>query len=89
MDAVDQKVMGAGQGRRRALKMPWYVGSLINLPQLNEELIYKGGVRIKEALLFMHSKHLIHMDVKPANVLVDTNGLWPVLVRFRGLNTGE
>ena len=76
VDASDQMVLGVGQGTRKALKMSWYVGSLVNLPQLSEGLIYTGGMRMKAALLFMHSKGLVHMDVKLTNILVDHEGAW-------------
>ncbi len=43
--------------------------------------------KIAEALGFAHSKHIVHRDVKPANILVDRQG-HPYLVDF-GLATRE
>lgn len=63
-------------GKRQAIKMPWYVGSLSSLPQLTEALIAIGGRRISQALDYMHSKSLVHMDVKTSNILMDHNGDW-------------
>uniref|UniRef100_A0A7S0RS10 Protein kinase domain-containing protein n=1 Tax=Chlamydomonas leiostraca TaxID=1034604 RepID=A0A7S0RS10_9CHLO len=68
--------LGTGVGQRTALKMGWYVGSLLVLPQLNEALIAAGGRRMCTALSYMHAKNLVHMDVKPANILMDSAGLW-------------
>lgn len=44
--------------------MPWFAGSLASLPQLSTSLIAQGVQRMEEALVYMHDRGLVHMDVK-------------------------
>lgn len=38
--------------------------------QMNEELIVKYATDITQGLLFCHKNDLVHMDLKPGNILV-------------------
>ncbi|KAJ3092847.1 hypothetical protein HK102_001672 [Quaeritorhiza haematococci] len=59
-----------------ALKMPHYVSSLADRPQFPEDLLQSGFHRILKALKGLHAVNLVHMDVKPRNVLVDYKLGW-------------
>jgi Ser/Thr protein kinase RdoA (MazF antagonist) len=74
--ASDQATLGVGQGQRTALKMAVHAADLASLPRLSDDAIASGGARMYNALDFMHSKKLVHMDVKPGNILVDASGQW-------------
>lgn len=63
-------------GSMSAIKMPHFPATTNTLPQLSEPLIYRGGMRIKLALEYMHGRQLVHADVKLSNIVVDQKGLW-------------
>lgn len=45
------------------------------------DLIFVLGVQLAEALAYAHARGLLHLDVKPANILVASNGT-PLLLDF-------
>jgi serine/threonine protein kinase len=62
---------------------PYLVMSLVEGPTLAEELRYGAlpsdrvaeiGIALADGLSYVHSQGLIHRDVKPANVLISTDG---------------
>ncbi len=63
-------------GEWAALKMKRYMSALADTPQLSEDWLYRGFIRIYEALKAMHELKLVHMDVKSDNVFVDENLQW-------------
>ncbi|CAF1327012.1 unnamed protein product [Didymodactylos carnosus] len=73
----------------RSLIMPHYCRPLANLPQLSEHIIYSNAKRIKEALEYVHSQNIVHMDVKSANVMVDMDGKWYLADFGSAKNIGE
>ena len=72
-----------------ALLMPRFPSSLADLPQLNETLLLRGGLRLKMALDFMHSKELVHADVKSSNCIVKETGDWYLSDFGSSLKIGE
>lgn len=59
----------------KALKMPKY-NSLIDSATYNPIVIAAQGKKIIDAVEFMHSKGIVHMDIKGANIFVDGSGRW-------------
>jgi serine/threonine protein kinase len=59
-----------------ALIMPQYARTLSDMPQLPINAIRKNIPRIISALQFIHSRGLVHMDVKSANIFVTYRGEW-------------
>ncbi|KAL9645415.1 hypothetical protein ABK040_002614 [Willaertia magna] len=65
------------EGVNYCLLMPHYPRSLSHMYKLlSEKELLQGGKIIKEALTFIHNKGFVHMDVKPSNIFVSTEGQW-------------
>jgi serine/threonine protein kinase len=57
--------------------MPYFAGGNLQsaLESSNEEIAYKFAAEIIEGLEYMHKNNVIHRDLKPDNLLLDTNNL--------------
>jgi hypothetical protein len=51
-------------GAYHALVLPRYCCTLADLPQVRERVILAGGQRLERAVSHIHSKGLVHMDIK-------------------------
>ena len=59
------------------LLMPKYDRSLaIDESNISLDVIYRRAKEMETALGYMHSKSVIHMDIKPANIFIDYQGTW-------------
>ncbi|KAL0056155.1 hypothetical protein WJX82_008246 [Trebouxia sp. C0006] len=67
---------GHGPGKYAAIVMPQYCGSVATQVQISEAAIEAGAQRMLRALEYVHSKGLVHMDVKGDNIFVDMAGDW-------------
>ncbi|KAL0024674.1 hypothetical protein WJX77_007986 [Trebouxia sp. C0004] len=67
---------GHGPGKYAAIVMPHYCGSVATQVQMSEAAIEAGAQRMLRALEYVHSKGLVHMDVKGDNIFVDMAGDW-------------
>jgi hypothetical protein len=63
-------------GEFYAIVMPMYSVTVANCAGFNTVVLAREGRRVLEALIFMHSKDLVHMDVKGNNIFVDHTGSW-------------
>lgn len=63
-------------GHYDAVKMPRFVASLSQLPQLSEDIIFRGALRLQSALEDMHAASILHADMKSDNVLLNTADVW-------------
>lgn len=61
---------------KKGLVMPAFHCSLDTPPYLNEVAIIEGVKEISKAVEFLHSKGIIHNDIKPGNILLDSSGKW-------------
>ena len=64
------------EGHYDAVKMPRFVASLSSLPQLSEDIIFRGALRLQSALEDMHAVSLLYADLKSNNVLLNTADMW-------------
>jgi predicted ATPase/serine phosphatase RsbU (regulator of sigma subunit)/tRNA A-37 threonylcarbamoyl transferase component Bud32 len=58
------------------------LASLIRERKVSLELLLKIGSAISSTLSALHRKHIVHKDVKPANILVDERGHRIALIDF-------
>ena len=65
-----------GEGQYDAVKMPRFVASLSQLPQLLDDITYRGALRLQSALHKTHAVSLLHADVKSDNVVLNTADMW-------------
>jgi len=63
-------------GSFHVLVMPTYAATVATSPGFKTAVLATEGRRILGALAFMHSKNLVHMDVKGHNIFVDYLGNW-------------
>ncbi|KAL0033319.1 hypothetical protein WJX77_003475 [Trebouxia sp. C0004] len=69
-------ILEIGEGQYDAVKMPRFVASLSQLPQLSDDIIYRGALRLQSALHEMHVVSLLHAGVKSDNVVLNTADMW-------------
>ena len=75
VDPADEHVF-LRHGNCWAIIMPRYTATLGELGQLSLDAVAVGCTRMCTALDFIHSRGLVHADVKSANVLVTSTGAW-------------
>lgn len=63
-------------GCHTALKMRHFFSSLDKVPQMSEILLFNGFKRMVQALKSLHSRDLVHMDIKSDNVFCDDETVW-------------
>ena len=56
--------------------MPSILASLLQLPQLLDEIMYRGALRVQSALQEMHAVSLLHADVKNDNMVLNIADMW-------------
>ena len=67
--SADHAATSHGPGKYAAIVMPQYCGSFALQLQMSETAIEAGGRRMLCAIEYMHSRNLVHMDVKVHTVL--------------------
>jgi len=69
---------GGNGGQVVALVMPKYQATVATSPRFFPDTILNEGKRILIALQFIHSRGLVHMDIKADNIFIDTQGHWAI-----------
>ena len=67
--SADHGSTGHGPGKYAAIVMPQYCSSVAAQIQMSEAAIEAGAQRMLRALEYVHSKELVHMNVKVQNLL--------------------
>ena len=62
--SADHGSTGHGPGKYAAIVMPQYCGTVAAQVQMSEAAIENGAQRMMRALEYVHSKDMVHMDVK-------------------------
>jgi serine/threonine protein kinase len=59
------------------LLMPKYERSLaVDVFNLSLDILYSRAKTMEQAVAFIHSKGIVHMDIKPGNIFIDSAGNW-------------
>ena len=66
--SADHVSTSHGPGKYAAIVMPQYCGSVAAQLQMSEGATEAGAQRMLNALEYVHSKELVHMDVKVQNL---------------------
>jgi hypothetical protein len=75
IDASETVHVG-GAGSFSALKMPRYVTTVAEAAKFAIPALVGSARRMISALQYLHERSWAHMDVKGANIFVDTEGQW-------------
>ena len=59
-----------------ALKMPRYLTTLQDTPKAFPRTLVTQGRRLADAVCFMHSKNIVHMDIKADNIFISPDKRW-------------
>jgi serine/threonine protein kinase len=76
---VNFEIMNAG--KKTFLLMPLYPATLEHLKQLSTTATLQFWEQISSALIHLHNQQIAHMDIKPSNICIDSNGNF-VLIDF-------
>ena len=76
VDGEISRIANCRIGENDVLIMPWYQATLNKYPSSDLAWIAEEGVRIMDAVAFVHSKGYVHMDIKAMNVFVNNEGHW-------------
>jgi serine/threonine protein kinase len=71
-----------------ALKMPRYLTVLSDYTKMWTDHLIREGLRLVEAVEYMHSRNVVHMDIKESNIFVKFEGTAQLLLGdFRSSKT--
>lgn len=65
-------------GGKKALVMPMYLCTIDTPPYLTEENVLYGLREVLNGLHVLHSRGIVHNDIKPSNILMDMHGGWHI-----------
>lgn len=68
--------VGSSAGDFTALRMPRYTTTLADAPTVGGTVMMTGASRMVNCLNYLHSLRWCHMDVKSANIFIDSAGSW-------------
>ena len=76
INTQDMTVAGSYPRSFRALIMPRYVTTVAHAPKFSHDALVIGARSMTTALEYIHSKGIVHLDVKGDNVFVNQGGEW-------------
>jgi serine/threonine protein kinase len=76
--------LSAADPKKAVLVYRWIEGQDLSsrLGQLPVDIVVEIGVKLARALNLVHSRNIIHRDIRPANVILDDSLMRPVLIDF-------
>lgn len=61
-----------------ALKMPRFLNTLQDVPRVFHHAILFKGRKLAEAVSYMHTKEIVHMDIKADNIFISADKMWVI-----------
>lgn len=76
VDAETARRANCRVGVNNVIVMPWYTSPLNNYPSFDLKWCAEEGMRIMDALEYIHSQDYVHLDIKAANIFVSHDLKW-------------
>jgi serine/threonine protein kinase len=73
---VEMISVSQGEISFKALKMPRYCLPLSQSARYLSHFLVREGRKLVSTIEYIHSKELVHMDIKSSNIFVDNRGQW-------------
>lgn len=76
VDVNTARIANCRVGVNDVLIMPWYITTLNKCASSKFTWIAREGIRVINALEYLHSQGVVHLDIKSMNIFISVNRQW-------------